>query len=270
MKTEHNVLTGSQAAATPTTPAVNPTGNTSADDDAAGSTPGAGRRPPRKSMGAAHGAHGHKSPAGKTLGLLALTALGVVYGDIGTSPLYALRECFSGHYGIAAVPENVLGVLSLIFWSLIIVITLKYMVFVLRADNHGEGGILALTALATPVRRIAMSRQRWIVLPGVFGAALLYGDGVITPAISVLSAVEGLNVATPLLRPYVEPITIVILVALFMIQRRGTALKPGGRLRHCRHLDHGDHYHALFRGRAQTLALAGSARRDGGRPFPHR
>ncbi len=152
-----------------------------------------------------------------------MTALGVVYGDIGTSPLYAFRECFSGHYGIAATPENVLGVLSLIFWSLIIVITLKYVTFILRADNHGEGGILALTALATPLRRIAMSRQRWLVLLGVFGAALLYGDGVITPAISVLSAVEGLNTVTPLLHPYVVPITIVIIIALFMIQRNGTA-----------------------------------------------
>ena len=227
MKTEHDVLPGSQTNGVLPGPPGDTTGSASADGRAAGSTPGAGRRPQRKSMGAAHGAQNHKPPAGKALGLLALTALGVVYGDIGTSPLYALRECFSGHYGIAAVPENVLGVLSLIFWSLIIVITLKYMVFVLRADNHGEGGILALTALATPVRRIALSRQRWIVLPGVFGAALLYGDGVITPAISVLSAVEGLNVATPLFRPYVEPITIVILVALFMIQRRGTALIGG-------------------------------------------
>ena len=116
-----------------------------------------------------------------------------------------------------------LGVLSLIFWSLIIVITLKYVTFILRADNHGEGGILALTALATPVRRIAMSRQRWLVLSGLFGAALIYGDGVITPAISVLSAVEGLNVVTPFFRPYVLPITVVILIILFMIQRHGTA-----------------------------------------------
>jgi KUP system potassium uptake protein len=152
-----------------------------------------------------------------------VTALGVVYGDIGTSPLYALRECFSGHYGIEATPANVLGVLSLIFWSLLIVITLKYIVFILRADNHGEGGILALTALATPLRRLAMSRQRWLVLMGVFGAALLYGDGVITPAISVLSAVEGLNVATPFFRPYVLPVTIIILIGLFMIQKSGTA-----------------------------------------------
>jgi KUP system potassium uptake protein len=194
-----------------------------ANENAEG-TPVAGRRPERKRMGAGHG-HGHGSgPAsGKALALLAVSALGVVYGDIGTSPLYALRECFAGHYGIATTPENVLGVLSLIFWALLIVITLKYVIFILRADNHGEGGILALTALATPLRRIAMSRQRWLVLLGVFGAALLYGDGVITPAISVLSAVEGLNVVAPAFHPFVLPLTIIILIALFMIQRTGTA-----------------------------------------------
>ena len=142
---------------------------------------------------------------GQSPALLAVGALGVVYGDIGTSPLYALRECFSGHYAIEATPDNVLGVLSLIFWSLIVVITLKYVTFILRADNRGEGGIMALTALATPLRRIAMSRQRWLVLLGVFGAALLYGDGVITPAISVLSAVEGLKIVTPLFRPLRGP-----------------------------------------------------------------
>ena len=170
----------------------------------------------RQAAARAHSStHAHQPARGKALALLAVGALGIVYGDIGTSPLYALRECFSGHYGIEATPDNVLGVLSLIFWSLIIVITLKYVTFILRADNHGEGGILALTALATPLRRIAMSRQRWLVLLGVFGAALLYGDGVITPAISVLSAVEGLNIVTPLFRPYVVPITIVILIALF-------------------------------------------------------
>ena len=167
--------------------------------------------------------HAHQPARGKALALLAVGALGIVYGDIGTSPLYALRECFSGHYAIEATPNNVLGVLSLIFWSLIVVITLKYVTFILRADNDGEGGIMALTALATPLRRIAMSRQRWLVLLGVFGAALLYGDGVITPAISVLSAVEGLKIVTPLFRPYVVPITVVILIVLFAIQSRGTA-----------------------------------------------
>lgn len=186
-------------------------------------TPGASRRPNRKSIGGA--AHGHSQGpmSRRALALLAVTALGVVYGDIGTSPLYALRECFAGHYSITTTPENVLGVLSLIFWALIIVITLKYVTFILRADNHGEGGILALTALATPLRRIAMSRQRWLVLLGVFGAALLYGDGVITPAISVLSAVEGLNVVAPAFRPFILPLTIVILIGLFVIQRSGTA-----------------------------------------------
>jgi KUP system potassium uptake protein len=192
------------------------------DQEHAVSTPVAGRRPERKRIGAGHG-HGPGPVSGKALALLAVTALGVVYGDIGTSPLYALRECFSGHYKIGVTPENVLGVLSLIFWALLIVITLKYVIFILRADNHGEGGILALTALATPLRRIAMSKRRWLVLLGVFGAALLYGDGVITPAISVLSAVEGLNVVTPAFRPFVLPLTIVILIALFLIQRTGTA-----------------------------------------------
>jgi len=145
-------------------------------------------------------------------------ALGVVYGDIGTSPLYALRECFFGSHSVAPTPLNVLGVMSLIFWSLIIVISIKYLVFVMRADNRGEGGILALMSL---IRTRATSR--WVLITlGLFGAALLYGDGMITPAISVLSAVEGLEVATSFFRPYVQPITIAILVGLFLIQRRGT------------------------------------------------
>ena len=154
---------------------------------------------------------------------LALGALGVVYGDIGTSPLYALRESFHGAHAIAPTPANIYGVLSLVFWSLIIVISVKYLGFIMRADNRGEGGILALTALATPIRPLAPSRRRWLVLLGVFGAALLYGDGVITPAISVLGAVEGLAVVTPLLEPIVDPVAIVILVGLFLVQHRGTA-----------------------------------------------
>jgi len=117
---------------------------------------------------------------------------------------------------------NIFGVLSLIFWALMVVVTVKYIVFILRADNHGEGGILALTALATPIRPLAPSPRRWLVLLGVFGAALLYGDGIITPAISVLSAVEGLKVATHVLDPFVIPLTVVILVGLFLIQSRGT------------------------------------------------
>ncbi len=179
-------------------------------------------------------------PTGKVLAGLALATLGVVYGDIGTSPLYALRESFSELYGIALTEANILGVLSLIFWSLIIVISVKYLVFVMRADNHGEGGIMALTALVTPQRAAVpgggavpedgaaqpegISRRRNVlILLGLFGAALLYGDSMITPAISVLSAIEGLEVATPIFRPYIIPITIVILVALFLVQQRGTA-----------------------------------------------
>jgi KUP system potassium uptake protein len=157
-----------------------------------------------------------KSP----LALLCLTAMGVVYGDIGTSPLYALRECFFGPHGVPVTHENVLGVLSLIVWALIIVVTLKYHVYVLRADNRGEGGILALMSLVRDHEHGA--RQAVLVALGLFGAALLYGDGVLTPAISVLSAIEGLEVATPLFAPYVVPFTIVILIGLFLIQRRGT------------------------------------------------
>ena len=163
-------------------------------------------------------------PTGRRLGLLSLTALGVVYGDIGTSPLYALRECFHGPHAIATTPANVLGVLSLIFWSLAFVISLKYLVVVLRADNRGEGGILALMALIQRGRAGRGARSRGLVLMlGLFGAALLYGDGAITPAISVLSAVEGIQVATPVFEPYVLPLTILLLIGLFLIQQRGTA-----------------------------------------------
>ncbi|MBC8160351.1 MAG: potassium transporter Kup [Roseiflexaceae bacterium] len=172
---------------------------------------------------AARGSQGHDTTHSGPLGLLALAALGVVYGDIGTSPLYAMRESFHGTHAIASNPINIFGVLSLVFWSLIIVITLKYITFIMRADNRGEGGIMALTALATPIRPLLPSKQRWLVLFGVFGAALLYGDGVITPAISVLSAVEGLGIATPVFEPYILPITLVIITGLFLIQRSGTA-----------------------------------------------
>ncbi len=152
---------------------------------------------------------------------LTLAALGVVYGDIGTSPLYALRECFFGPHAVAASRANVLGVLSLVFWTLVVVVTLKYLVYVLRADNRGEGGILALMAL---VRRKVHGRVRLAVLAlGLFGAALLYADGILTPAISVLSAVEGLVVVRPALSPLVVPATLAILVLLFAFQRRGTA-----------------------------------------------
>src|SRR5699024_3867727 len=136
------------------------------------------------------------------LPMLSLVALGVVFGDIGTSPLYALRE---GFLGLAMTRDNVFGVLSLIFWSLIIIISLKYMAFVRRADNRGEGGILALMALISPWRSKPSRRQRLLIAVGIFGAALLYGDGMITPAISVLSAVEGLHLAAPVFSQYVGP-----------------------------------------------------------------
>ncbi len=150
---------------------------------------------------------------------LSLAALGVVYGDIGTSPLYALRECFHGPHGLGFDRVRVFGVLSLMFWALTIIVTLKYLVYVMRADNRGEGGVLALMALAT---HGSPRRGPILVVLGLFGAALLYGDGVITPAISVLSAVEGLGVAAPGLERFVVPLTILILVALFVAQRRGT------------------------------------------------
>lgn len=155
-----------------------------------------------------------------------LLALGVVYGDIGTSPLYALKEAFHPGHHMVALPENVLGLLSLIFWSLMIVISLKYLTFILRADHKGEGGILALTALITPPGKNAEDKlpkgKTVLILLGLFGTALLYGDGMITPAISILSAIEGLSLITPIFNPYIIPITIGIMVGLFSIQKRGT------------------------------------------------
>ena len=153
-------------------------------------------------------------------GVLILSALGVVFGDIGTSPLYALRECFDGVHAIPVTVGNVYGVLSLVFWSLIITVSVKYVLFVMRADNEGEGGILALVALVRG--RTGESYRRILVAIGLFGAALLYGDGMITPAISVLSAVEGLSVATHVFEPYIVPITVAILIGLFLVQNRGT------------------------------------------------
>jgi KUP system potassium uptake protein len=152
---------------------------------------------------------------------LTLTAIGVVYGDIGTSPLYAMRECFFGSHSVPASHENVLGVLSLIIYSLLLVISIKYIAIVMRADNQGEGGILALTALV-PQRGEGRATWSALVLMGIFGAALLYGDGMITPAITVLGAVEGLKVATPLFDRFVVPVAVVILIAVFAIQRHGT------------------------------------------------
>ncbi len=157
--------------------------------------------------------------------LLSVSALGIVYGDIGTSPLYAVREAFHGPLAIPVTSGNILGVLSLIMWSLIIVISVKYLMFVLRADNRGEGGIIALMSLVRPQKMDESTRRRRIllVMMGLFGASLLYGDGMITPAISVLSAIEGLEVATPFFTPYVIPITVTILIILFLFQKRGTA-----------------------------------------------
>lgn len=157
-------------------------------------------------------------------GLLAstLTAVGVVYGDIGTSPLYAMRECFFGSHAVPPTHENVLGVLSLIVYALLLVISFKYIVIVMRADNRGEGGILALTALVAPEAAAERGVRVFLVLLGIVGASLLYGDGMITPAITVLSAVEGLNVATPIFQPYVVPIALLVLFAIFWIQRYGT------------------------------------------------
>lgn len=155
----------------------------------------------------------------------AVGALGIVFGDIGTSPLYALRESLGPERGAGILTANVLGVLSLVFWALIVVISIKYIAFVMRADNRGEGGLLALMALAVPRQRERRLKRRSIYLAwlGLFGAALFFGDGVITPAISVLSAVEGLKVAAPVLEPVIVPLTIAIITALFAIQRRGTA-----------------------------------------------
>ncbi|SEI75628.1 potassium transporter Kup [Nitrosomonas eutropha] len=154
---------------------------------------------------------------------LCLTALGVVYGDIATSPLYAFREALHNMAPDSRTPESILGILSLIFWALIILVSIKYLLIIMRADNHGEGGILALLALLRPWRGSPQHQRNVLIVLGLFGAALLYGDGMITPAISVLSAMEGLEVAAPQLTSYIIPATTVILVLLFMVQKRGTA-----------------------------------------------
>ena len=173
-------------------------------------------RPPSYQHAESHGPKG-SVPA------LVVGALGIVFGDIGTSPLYTLKECTHGPHGVPPTHDNVLGVLSLIFYALMLVVTVKYLVFIMRADNRGEGGILALLALLP--EKLRGGRERPVGLVAVLviaGAALLYGDGMITPAISVLSAVEGLEVATPTFKPYIIPITCAILLALFLIQSRGT------------------------------------------------
>ena len=177
---------------------------------------------PTASAGPGGTAHA-KNAAGLAI---TLGALGVVFGDIGTSPLYAFRECLMPPHGVAPNPENVLGVLSLIFWSLTFVITIKYLAFILRADNEGEGGILALLALVPESPADSAKPHRaglgWVAVAALAGAALLFGDGIITPAISVLSAVEGLAVAAKPLAHLVVPLTALILLALFSIQSRGT------------------------------------------------
>jgi KUP system potassium uptake protein len=163
-----------------------------------------------------------EEPTGRRLAVLSLAALGVVYGDIATSPIYAIRECFHGEFGIEPTPDNILGVLSLTFWSLMLIVSTKYLTLILRADNQGEGGVLALAALVRKAPLHPRARSVLVAL-GLFAAALLYGDGMITPAISVLSAVEGLQVITPLFTGYILPITVAILLALFILQKRGTS-----------------------------------------------
>jgi KUP system potassium uptake protein len=168
----------------------------------------------------------HSPPHGRRLALLTLTALGVVYGDIGTSPLYTIRETFHAEEGLTPTVENVQGILSLVFWAIMLVVVVKYLVFILRADNRGEGGVLAALALVLQRQHRATERKRrtFLIVVGIFGTALLYGDGIITPAISVLGAVEGLQIVAPTLKPIVVVIaSIVILLGLFMFQRFGTA-----------------------------------------------
>jgi KUP system potassium uptake protein len=161
------------------------------------------------------------SASKSSLAALTLGAIGVVYGDIGTSVLYAVKEVFgSGH--VPFTHANVYGVLSILFWTLTVIVSLKYVVLVLRADNHGEGGLIAMLALASTAVKDRPELRQTLLAIGIFGTALFYGDGVITPAISVLSAVEGLEVISPAFRQYVVPITLVVLFALFAVQKRGT------------------------------------------------
>lgn len=199
------------------------------DPSSAGATPSSGgaaagpSATPAPSPTAGFSLPEHRPPpTGKALAALAVGALGVVYGDIGTSPLYSLKECFGGPHGVHPTDANVLGVLSLVFWAMTFVVTFKYMSFVMRADNRGEGGILALMALVGKTETTRMGRRVLLML-GLFGAALLYGDGIITPAISVLGAVEGVAVAAPAMERVVVPATVVILVLLFLFQKQGTA-----------------------------------------------
>ncbi|MDH5540733.1 MAG: KUP/HAK/KT family potassium transporter, partial [Rhizobacter sp.] len=163
------------------------------------------------------------SRSASNLAALTLAAVGVVYGDIGTSPLYALKEVFA-HDRVPLTPGNVLGVLSLVFWTITVVVSLKYVLLILRADNNGEGGLIAMLALASQAVKDRPALRRRLLVVGIFGTAIFFGDGVITPAISVLSAVEGLEVAAPALHPYIVPVTLVVLTALFVVQRFGTGM----------------------------------------------
>ncbi len=164
--------------------------------------------------------HSHKKGS---VAALVLAAIGVVFGDIGTSPLYALKECFSPEHGIPFSQAAVFGIISMMFWAILLVVTFKYVLFVMRADNKGEGGVLSLMALALRSLTTGSASYLTVMMLGMFGACMLYGESVITPAISVLSAVEGLEIATPELKRFVIPITLNILIALFVIQKYGTA-----------------------------------------------
>jgi KUP system potassium uptake protein len=232
-ETEATATPADDASATPGTPA--PDGAPGARADAASATaetaavdgvpvasgvPVAGTAAGSASHDGGGGKGGHGAAKAAGTGAVALGALGVVFGDIGTSPMYAFREAFH-HQDLPVIETNALGVASIAFWALIIIISIKYLALVMRADNHGEGGILALTALVMPRSKTARSVGGLILL-GVFGTALLYGDGLITPAISVLSAVEGFEVASSAFADWVIPLACVILVGLFLVQRRGT------------------------------------------------
>lgn len=168
--------------------------------------------------------HSSTEVTGQRFAALALAALGVVYGDIGTSPLYAFKEVFAGNHPIPVTAANIFGSLSLFFWALIIIVSIKYVTFIMRADNRGEGGIMAMIALALHTVQDKPHHAKWIMIVGVLGAAMFYGDGMVTPAMSVLSAVEGLEVGAPALHAFVIPITIVVLFILFFVQKSGTAV----------------------------------------------
>ena len=163
----------------------------------------------------------HAKPNAKELAALTLGAIGIVYGDIGTSPLYALKEVFN-HNHLPLTPENIYGILSMIFWTLTVIVSLKYVTLILRADNNGEGGLVAMLTLASTAVKDRPALRGKLLALGIFGTAIFFGDGVITPAISVLSAVEGMEVAAPGLERYVVPITLVVLTLLFMVQKHGT------------------------------------------------